>query len=53
MFPPEFSNGRSRQKSTFLVILYLSGICRAAYDRATKGSAGKLAAVPAVSSVKA
>jgi hypothetical protein len=40
---------KSRQKSTFLVIIYLSGICRTAYDRATKGGAGKLAAVQTVS----
>ncbi len=52
-FSPEFSNDRSRTRSTFLVVLYLSGICRAAYDRAAKGCAGKLAAVQTVYSVKA
>jgi hypothetical protein len=52
-FPSGCSSGRSRAKSTFLVILYLSGICRAAYDQSVEGYTGKLAEVQTVSEVKA
>jgi hypothetical protein len=44
-FPSKLSNGRSRARSTFLVILCLFGICSAAYDRSVEGCAVKLAEV--------
>jgi cytochrome b561 len=49
IFPQNPAMKDLRSKSTFLVILYLSSICRAAYDRSVEGCAGKLAEIQTVS----